>query len=387
MGEDDNGPRSRQSVLSDQKPQSVPAVVPRVISPESAGSSDTSATDVFPRSTAELAERPPSRPTEPSWTAVIATTVRLWVRRHGPAKPGRRRRWRIVGLIVLALAVFVGGALAAIAFRHPAKPAPVSGAAAAAAALAGQETATLRYEAAAWVSSQVSGNAIVACDPAMCPVLQAQGVLTSNLLVLRPTAPDPLGSDVVVATAAVRAGLGSRLASVYAPEVIASFSSGAQRIDIRAVAPDGAAAYLVALRADLRARRAAGAQLLRNPRLTVTRTARKDLAAGKVDSRLLITLAALVNLHPLRVTAFGDPGPGAATGVPLRSVDVSAANGATGDRGAAELGFVRAFVVAQRPPYVPTSVTVVGLAGDRTALRIEFGAPSQLGLLGTRTTP
>src|SRR6266700_298301 len=241
MGEDGNGPQSRQSVLSDQKPQSAPAAVPRVISPEPEGSRDTSATDVFPRAAAELTERPPARPAEPPWTGVIATTVRLWVRRRKLA--GLRRRWRILALTGLALALFAGGVLTALAARHPARTGSASGGVAAAVALGGQEPGSLRYQAAAWVTAQVSRNAIVACDPAVCPVLEAQGFPAPDLVVLRLDAPDPLGSDVVVATAAVRAGLGSRLGSVYAPEVIASFRSGTQRIDIRAVAPDGAAAY------------------------------------------------------------------------------------------------------------------------------------------------
>jgi hypothetical protein len=53
------------------------------------------------------------------------------------------------------------------------------------------------------VASQVSGGAIVACDPAMCSALLAQGVTAGNLLVLRSAASDPLGSDVVMATAAM----------------------------------------------------------------------------------------------------------------------------------------------------------------------------------------
>ena len=49
--------------------------------------------------------------------------------------------------------------------------------------------------------------------------------------------------DLVVATADIRAQFGGRLASVYAPAVIASFGSGSARIDIRWVYPGGAAKY------------------------------------------------------------------------------------------------------------------------------------------------
>ena len=103
------------------------------------------------------------------------------------------------------------------------------------------------------MAREVSRDAIVACDPDMCSALLARRIAPGNLLELRSAAPDPLGSDVVVATAAVRSQFGTRLASVYAPAVLASFGSGRFRIDVRAVAPDGAAAYRAGLASDLTA--------------------------------------------------------------------------------------------------------------------------------------
>ena len=98
----------------------------------------------------------------------------------------------------------------------------------------------VRNQAAAWVVSQVGAGAILSCDPAMCAVLVQHGIPAGNLLVLGPGSTDPLGSAVVLATPAVRAMFGSRLASVYAPETLASFGIGPARIDVRVVAPDGA---------------------------------------------------------------------------------------------------------------------------------------------------
>ena len=179
----------------------------------------------------------------------------------------------------------------------------------------------------------------------MCAALAQHGVPAGNLLVLGPGAGDPLGSAVVLETAAVRSIFGGRLAGVYAPEVLASFGTGAARIDVRIVAPDGTAAYRRALAADMRARRAAGAQLLRDPRITVTPSARAALAAGQVDARLLITLAALAASEPVRVTGFGGRGPGDSAGLPLRTAEI-AAPAATARR-------MLAFVRAQRSPYLP----------------------------------
>jgi hypothetical protein len=246
-----------------------------------------------------------------------------------------------------------------------------------------QQASAIRSRAASWVARQVSPDAIVACDPDMCAALLAQQIAPGNLLELRSGAADPLGSDVLVATAAVRSQFGARLASVYAPAVLASFGSGRLRIDVRAVAPDGAAAYRAELATDLSARRKAGGQLLGNPHLQVSAAARRELQAGQVDSRLLATLAALAAQEPVQVAAFADSGPGASAGVPLRSVVITVAGRDDPDAVADMLSFVR----AQRPPYLPArSLIEPGPAGG-SVLSIQFAAPSPLGLLQAKATP
>ena len=204
--------------------------------------------------------------------------------RQTPAE-GRQRsrpRRRLRPFVLAAIAVAVVAFLAAEASGALSGGDQVSRLQAAADGTGASPAVAIRHQAAAWVASQVSGGAIVACDPAMCSALLAQGVTAGNLLVLRSAGSDPLGSDVVMATAAVRSQFGARLASVYAPEVIASFGSGELRIDVRAVAPDGAAAFQHALAADLAARRTAGSQLLRNSRIGTSPGARAALVAGQV---------------------------------------------------------------------------------------------------------
>jgi hypothetical protein len=242
--------------------------------------------------------------------------------------------------------------------------------------------AAVRTRAAAWMARQVSRDAIVACDPAMCSALLARGIPSGNLLKLGVSSPDPLGSDVVVATAAVRSQFGGRLASVYAPGILASFGSGSLRIDVRAIAPDGATAYETALASDLAARRVVGRQLLGNPRLKVSAAARAALWAGQVDPRLLTTLAALAATSPagtgsVQVSAFGDSGPGASQGMPMRSAQIT-------EPFRADLGRLRgmvAFVRAQRPPYLPAQALITTGAGGSPVLSIGFSAPSPAGLL------
>ena len=79
----------------------------------------------------------------------------------------------------------------------------------------------------------------VACDSVVCAGLAADGFPAGNLTVMKPAAPDPYGSVLVIATADVRSQFGSKLSSVYAPEVIASFGSGPNRIDVRVIAQSG----------------------------------------------------------------------------------------------------------------------------------------------------
>ena len=296
-----------------------------------------------------------------------------------------RRQLRLPGLAaaVAASVLLTAGATGAFwpARTGPASP-PAPGRAPARVTVLASRSAAVRSQAAAWVAQQVSRDAIVACDPAMCAALQAHGIAQGNLLVLRPSAADPLGSDVVMATAAVRSQFGSRLASVYAPEVIASFGTGELRIDVRAVAPDGAAAYRATLAADLAARRAAGRQLLRNHRISVTAAARSDLVTGRVDARLLITLAAVAADAPVRITGFADAGPRAGPDVPLRAVQLATALPAAGS--AAAIRNMLAFLRAQRPPFRPARAGTVRGAAGSPVLSIEFAAPSPAGLLHPR---
>jgi hypothetical protein len=231
----------------------------------------------------------------------------------------------------------------------------------------------IRAQAAAWVANQVSDGAIMACDPAMCALLAQHGIAAGSLVVLRPGAADPLGSDVVLATAAVRDMFGARLVSVYAPELLASFGTGPARIDIRAVAPDGAAAYRAALAADVKARRLAGSELLRDPLIRFAPAARDQLVAGDVDARLLTALDTLAASEPVQVTAFVDDGPGAGPGVPLRAAELTASS--TSARK------MLAFFRAQRPPYLFAQAGIASRPDGESMLTVEFAAPAPLGLL------
>ncbi len=288
----------------------------------------------------------------------------------------------MLGLVASVLLLLTAGGMIVVISRHPATFSAGRGSTPGipGAAAIGAE-ASVRRLASSWVAQEVSRDAIVSCDPLMCLALEARGIPVGDLLVLRPGTSDPLGSEVVIETAALRSLFRNRLSSVYAPTVLASFGLGSAAIVVRAIAPDGARAYEMALIKDLQARKAVGALLLHNRRITLTASAARQLAAGQVDSRLLSTLAPMATAHPIVVMGFGDSGPGAGPGVPLRSVDLGATRGAPWTGNSAYVQSVLAFLRAQLPPYRPASVETVLLTTRQTVLRIEFAAPSPLGLL------
>ena len=317
-----------------------------------------------------------ARRSEPSWPTVIATTLRLWFERHPivgrKGTHGHRVAVAVAAVGVVALGAGVAGAIVG----HATTSAPVGSPPSAGPPGALAASATTREEAANWIAAQVASSAVVACDPGMCAALQADGLPAARLLVLGTAAADPLGSDVIVATSAVRNEFGSRLESVYAPAVIASFGSGPGRIDVRVTAPDGTAAYESALAADRRGRVSAGAQLLRNSRITVDPVARAALSTGDVDPRLLMLLAALAVQQPVRVSAFGDPSPGANQAVPLRGAQIAPLRPSA--QAKSRLRSMLSFIDAQQQPFLPLRASLAGTS----ALTVEYAAPSPLGLIG-----
>jgi hypothetical protein len=240
--------------------------------------------------------------------------------------------------------------------------------------------AAVRATAVTWVTSQVGHDIIIACDSVICSDLAQHGFPAGNLNVLQPTAPDPYGSELVIATAGVRSQFGHKLAAVYAPEVIAGFGTGANRIDVRLIAPRGPAAFRAALRTDLLARKSSGAQLLRNRRLQTSATARAQLSAGHLDERLLTIIAFMAAEQPLDIVDFGSSAPGASPSVPLRFADLAVTNAAAHSARPAYERALIALAHSEVPPYVPLSAGMVRLADGRTVLRIEFAAPSPMGL-------
>jgi hypothetical protein len=241
--------------------------------------------------------------------------------------------------------------------------------------------ASARKQAANWVAGQVNPDETIGCDPVMCTALQAAHIQANRLIMLGPSEPDPLGSEILLDTATLRAQFGPRLESVYAPVSLAAFGSGAARVEVRYVTPNSAHIYLAQLAADVAARKAAGTEMLRNHSIHASPLASHQLIAGQVDTRLLVTLVTLAHSHPVDILSFGTSQPGASPGVPLRSAEIAGAPG-PGSTPAVSVQTLRSFLGSQQPPYRPSVFVAVKTASRRTVLRFEYPAPSLLGLLG-----
>ena len=309
-------------------------------------------------------------PGAPSWGRVLATTVSLWAGRRAA-----RLRHPRLALILTACVVVAAAAVVSVIQVRGTSPRTASASAsrpqAAPPAWARGAAGTVRTQAATWAASQLSSAETVGCDPLMCAALRAHGVAASRLVPVTPGAAD---ADVVVASP-------SAAGQQNAPVLLASFGSGANLVEVRTAPPGGSAAYQRAVAADLAARRSAGAQLLHSQRIGVAGPAAAQLQAGQVDSRLLVMLAMLASQHPWRVVAFGGASPGVAVAqAPFRQVTITGPD--AGDL-AASLALVR----AQNAPYQPAQAAIVRLPGGQgvtrgqLALRIDFAAPSPVGLL------
>jgi hypothetical protein len=298
--------------------------------------------------------------------------------RAGERPQPRRRRRRTAGLVVSVLLLATAG-VAGIALTLHTVPTKVRDSDRVNVQLAARSLA------ASWVARQVSRDAMVACDRAMCSALVTRGFPAGTLSVLGPKSSYPVDSAVVIVTAAVRNLFGSNLSATYAPEIMASFGSGRTRIDVRVISRRGPAAYRAALSRDLGLRKIGGAGLLGSRQIVLSATASRQLLAGQVDSRLLIVVTALAAQHPISIVRFAGLAPGASAGVPLRFADLAQVDAASGLGHAAYLQSMLALLNVQPAPYRPLRTIMVRLASGQAVIQIQFAAPSPLGLLNPQS--
>jgi hypothetical protein len=321
------------------------------------------------RARGTLSQRSESRP-EPSWRTVAATTMRLWLERHHIVnqRPAGRRRRLLVVLSALA-AMGLGAVLTLVFTGMNQQASPGARLSDPAQLTALQLAAANRLAAAKWVTAQVSAGVIVSCDPEMCGEAQQQRFPAGQLMVLSPTAPDPLGSEVVIETPAIQSQFGVRLATVFAPQVLASFGSGPEQVVVRYVAPGGSAAFNAQLATDRQRRIKAGSELLGNSNIHVNATTRAQLLNGQVDPRLLVTLGYLASKISLKLVAFDDKSPGEGYAVPLRGAEIGATP--------AGLSAILQILGDQQGSYAPAGKGLGTVRGERV-VAVWYGAPGPL---------
>ena len=293
----------------------------------------------------------------------------------GRSRARRAARFVAVFLVIGVLAVAAGTYLGRSPVGSP------TGAAAA------RQAVKARAAAASWVARQVSRTVKVSCDPAMCAALKARGFPPGELLALGSASEVPVSSAVVVETPAVLSLFGSSLATAWAPAVLASFGSGPFLVTVRVIDRNGSAAYQTKLNADLADRKTAGAALLNDSQISVPPLASGQLAAGAVDSRLLEALVFVAGRQPINVVQFGNPGPRAGSGVPLRYVDLAELDPAHHLSSAAYVRSLRAHLSTADVRFRPAIMTTVVLADGQHVLRVEVTAPSPLGVFGPQSSP
>jgi len=306
------------------------------------------------------------------WTAGAVGRVRSWPavgRAELLLQRYRRRRW-VLALGGTAVLVSVAAAAPIMAGTGNPETGVTRPASAAAASRSQAAAAASQSQAAAWVAQQVSPDVTVSCDPGMCRQLQRDGFPVARLKPLPPSARILRDSGVVVATSAIRSQFGLRLAAVYAPQVIASFGSGATRVDVRTIAPAGASSFRTQLDAEQTALASAGRQLLGNKNIRAATSAQAALRGGQVDARLLTILSLLSAQMPVLLLGFTGA-PGAGPGAPLRGAEI-------GVTSSAAQSAVVALLDAQQSPYRPT--VAAGADGSRPVVALRFDAPASLNL-------
>ena len=294
-----------------------------------------------------------------------------------PARSRKRRRGRaiITGSAIATLVLLSAGSSAWLLTQHagPAK-----------ARTDASSEVTVRDDAVAWVAGQVSREGLVSCDQQMCRALQKRGIPAADLLVLRRGAADPLRSAVIVVTPAVRKIVAARLLAADAPAAFASFGSGAGRISIRLIYRQGAAAFFSALRREIADRKAAGASFMQlDSQVTQSAAVGRELRAGQVDARLLLTLGEVASQWKISIVAFGDRGPGASRGISLRSADLALSGGRLGSKLAGLVQMMSGFVHGLGDYFADARIRMVRLPSGQEVVRIAFTAPGRFGLLRT----
>jgi hypothetical protein len=268
--------------------------------------------------------------------------------------PGqRRRRLRIgaLGAVACLCAAVVG--TATLVERTPAKHAI--------------SHVDLGKTAVSWAARQLPHHARILTDSTAAAALRASGF--TNARAAAPSGPGRRGAklavDYVLSTPALRtiAKPSTEAArAVTASLPIAVFGSDAGQVAIRQIAVHGASTAAAHAVTDLHTRRRVEPQLLTNPAIRFSASARSALKAGQLDLRALSVLALMADASPLELVRINIDSPERAAGRPARSMDVRAAKPAA----------VRAVLRGLAPSYRPIRDSRLGGGAQRIVWSIDI---------------
>lgn len=231
-----------------------------------------------------------------------------------------------------------------------------------------------------WVLDDVGPTQAVACDVTVCALLRSRGFAGSSLIPVRSGILDVEQANVVLITPLLRQQLGSSIDPLLPAQPLAVFGSGANRVEVAAVALAGPEAYASSLAADRESRRTGGNALLTNPQLSFGKQAVALLSAGLVDTRVCALLVTLAGTDSLVIAGFTPRPPGAGPDVPSAGVIIATVNGQPAGGSSLDAAQLLAAVHAQQGPYSVLSATPVTAQGA-PALQVVYSQPSPLGLL------
>ncbi len=297
---------------------------------------------------------------------------RLRWRRPGNGRASWRRR--LAAVLTLILLAAGAGVLVFVSSGRGASVERPTGSHARNGPLAAEAAA--RRQAITWILHQVSPATVVGCDVLVCRELSNSGFPSSGVFQLAGSN-DLLNATLVVATATIRIQFGKGL-GIWAPAILASFGRGNARIDIRWVYPGGASVYRTDLRTGLRDRKATDALLLKNSRIGLSASAKRQVRSGQIDPYLAQLIVAMAHYHPVRIVDFAKQSPGGGPASLLRWVDLATNVRAAHLPPAVYLSKMRSFARAQLAAYHPAWVRPVTLPDGQAVLRIGYGAPSPL---------
>jgi hypothetical protein len=170
-----------------------------------------------------------------------------------------------------------------------------------------------------WVRTNLPSAARIGVDP------QAARALGSAPLVLDVLARgvSPVRrDDFVLSTPTLRAEAGRASAALHSSLPIATFGTGAARVEVRQVAAHGVITLMRSWQRDQTVRRLAGIGLLRNPRVYASESARAQLRRGALDLRACVLVSLLSARTGVRVIAIAR-NPDEAAGRPARTLTLS----------------------------------------------------------------